>query len=139
MRALQTLRTYRVDGIMLNSSEISASAASLDLCKQMMAAGKPIILSGIAEAGIEADRLGLRNEAAVAKAVRYLLGKGHKRIGFVGGRCEAVAMSQRHRGYARALKEAAVKVPADFSIFSDGSMPAVCKQVDEHHASVSAG
>jgi DNA-binding LacI/PurR family transcriptional regulator len=129
LRALQTLQTYRADGVMLNSSELSASPQALELCQRMLDAGKPVIFSGVSEPGIPADMIGLHNEAAVAKAVRYLIAKGHRRIGFVGGRRETVAMKERHAGYLKALAEAGLQVPGDFSLFSDGSLPSVSKQV----------
>ena len=129
LRALQTLQTYRVDGIMVNSSEVSASPEALELCQRMIDSGKPVVFSGLSDVNIPADMLGLHNEASVAKAVRYLIAKGHSRIGFVGGKRESKAMTQRHQGYLNAMAEAGLTMPEGFSLFSDGSLPSVSKQV----------
>lgn len=131
-RALRTLQSYRVDGIMLNAAERPVNKESLVICKQFIELGKPVVLSGEIQAKLPgADRIQIRNEAAVSKAVRYLASKGHKRMGFIGGLRESRAMQQRHQGYLNGLKESGLGWGEEDSIFSGGSLSDVVSSVTE--------
>jgi|GEM_PF-3906719 len=131
-RALRTLQSYRVDGVMLNASEHPVGEESLDICRQFIGSGKPVVLAGeIREKLVGADRIQIRNEAAVSKAVHYLISKGHQRIGFIGGFEGSCAMQQRYRGYLDALQEAGILATEGFSIFTNGNLSEVVAHVTE--------
>jgi LacI family transcriptional regulator len=55
------------------------------------------------------------------EAVEYLLGLGHRRIGFIGGRPEIMSSGRRLKGYRDALIQAGIEIdeslilPGDFS------------------------
>ncbi|GAA2727730.1 LacI family transcriptional regulator [Cellulomonas aerilata] len=53
------------------------------------------------------------NFAGASTATRYLLGLGHRRIGFLGGRPDLESSRQREDGYRSALAEAGVAVDPD--------------------------
>ena len=63
---------------------------------------------------------GMNHQGAV-DAVKYLIGLGHRRIGFIGGRPEIASAILRLNGYQDALKEAGIPVddalimPGDFT------------------------
>lgn len=131
-KALRTLQSYRVDGVMLNAAERPVGEESLDICRQFIESGKPVVLSGEIQAELPgADRIRIRNEAAVAKAVRYLASKGHERIGFIGGLRQSRAMQQRHKGYLRGLKENGLERVDGASIFPGASLPEVISSVTD--------
>jgi LacI family transcriptional regulator len=61
------------------------------------------------------------NYHGALEAVEYLLGLGHRRIGFIGGRPEIMSSGRRLKGYQDALTQAGIKIdeslilPGDFS------------------------
>lgn len=131
-RALRTLQSYRVDGVMLNAAEQPVGKKSLEICRQFIELGKPVVFAGeIREKLVGADRIQIRNQAAVSKAVHYLIAKGHRRIGFIGGTEGSFAMQQRYRGYRNALRQAGIVAEAECSIFTNGSLSEVVASVTD--------
>lgn len=132
LRALKTLQSYRVDGVMLNASERPVGAQSLEICRQFLAQGKPVVLSGEIKANLPgADRVHIKNEISVSKAVRYLRTKGHERIGFIGGLEVSRAMQQRYQGYLNALKELGLRHQKDYSVFTEGQLSDVISSITD--------
>ncbi len=131
-RALRTLQSYQVDGLLFNASELPAGKSSLAICRQLIAQGKPLILSGeLARILPGADSLHIHNDRAVAKAVRYLISRGHKRIGFIGGLKESRAMQQRHQGFQLAMDEAGLDPDPAATIFTGGDLSTVVPMVTD--------
>ncbi len=62
------------------------------------------------------NQLWVDTREAVRKTTAYLIGRGHRNIAFFGDYRE----SSRHQGYCRALREAKISVPAEWSVFSSG-------------------
>lgn len=58
------------------------------------------------------------NYEGALEAMRYLIGLGHRRIGFIGGRPELVSASRREKGYRDALAQAGI--PYDESLVVNG-------------------
>lgn len=56
------------------------------------------------------------NEGSAYRAVRYLLGKGHRQIGYLAGKLRIRNFPLRERGYERALAEAGVVPQARFRV-----------------------
>lgn len=131
-RALRTFQRYRVDGVILNAAEQPVGKDSLEICRQFIALGKPVVFAGeIREKLAGADCIHIRNQAAVSKAVQFLISKGHRRIGFIGGFKGSFAMQQRYRGYLDALRQAGIVAEAGCSIFTDGSLSEVVASVTD--------
>ncbi len=81
---------------------------------EVMEAGRPIDMN-----------VGLSHLKAGAMMGRHLIGRGYRRIGFVGGRLEAdYRAMQRYRGLDRALAEAGLERRPPFA-HSDSSSPEV--------------
>jgi len=83
--------------------------------------GSPLICHGDVPVELAVDRLQLRNDAAMAKAIRYLVTKGHQRIAFLGASPEDAAMRHRLVGYRQALSEAGVPFREDFILTGEPS------------------
>jgi DNA-binding LacI/PurR family transcriptional regulator len=58
------------------------------------------------------------------QAVRYLIGKGHRRIGFITGRPDASDSADRLEGYRQALKEAGIAFDESLVVPGDYTIPA---------------
>lgn len=59
------------------------------------------------------------NHAGILAAMEYLLGLGHRRIGFIGGRPDLECSEQRLQGYKDALREAKLALDPDLIIIGD--------------------
>lgn len=66
---------------------------------------------GVAAPFVESD-----NYTAVRQAVEYLVGMGHRRIGFVGGALEIANMEDRYKGYLQHMAEFGLEVDRDWVI-----------------------
>lgn len=56
------------------------------------------------------------NEGSVYRAMRHLIGKGHRNIGYLAGRLRIRNFPLRERGYRRALEEAGLLVRDDWRV-----------------------
>lgn len=66
------------------------------------------------------DAIVIANEDASFRAVRYLIGRGHRRIGYLGGSLRIQNFRYRKRGYLRALDEAGI-VKSDLPVVTLGT------------------
>ncbi len=60
------------------------------------------------------------NEGGAYLATKYLIERGHKRIGLIGIGLETSFMWERYKGYERALKEAGIGVEEDLIVKMEG-------------------
>lgn len=74
---------------------------------------------GSAQLDAEEHMVASNDREAVAKAVAYLIGRGHSRIGFVAGPEGFRSAAERALGYGDALDNAAI--PADPAIMAEGN------------------
>jgi LacI family transcriptional regulator len=58
------------------------------------------------------------NHVGAVSAMEYLIGLGHRRIGFIGGRTDLQSGNQRREGYECALQQA--NIPLDPDLIQDG-------------------
>jgi LacI family transcriptional regulator len=68
----------------------------------------PVVLIDRILDGLDSDSVVLDNRAAVMEATRYLLGLGHRRIGFISGTIESYTGRERLESYYAALEEAGI-------------------------------
>ncbi|GAB4456191.1 MAG: LacI family DNA-binding transcriptional regulator [Armatimonadaceae bacterium] len=71
--------------------------------------GYPVVSAGSTLPDRGLTCVDVDNIAAAQQAAEYLLQKGHRKIGFVGGQPTHLAAFLRHAGYERALNEAGVE------------------------------
>ena len=94
----------KVDGLLL------AETASRGLLDKAAELDVPCVLinSSIDEVDLPFDSLGVNNRAGARKAVSYLIGLGHERIGCIRGPVSSRAANDRYEGYLHALEEAGI-------------------------------
>lgn len=101
--ALQMLRRYRVDGVILASSTLSAEFAS-----SFRAADLPVVHSfGRWSPSPAVNLVGVDNRACGRLAAQTLIARGYRKIAFLGGPQGATSTQDRLAGFC----EAALKVP----------------------------
>lgn len=110
---LRMLESHRVDGLVLISSRLSE-----EMLAEAIARWRPIVL--VNRTPYE-DRPGvgwvLVDDAQGARtAVRHLLERGHRQIGFLAGVPSSRSGRERLRGYREALAEAGIDAPASWAV-----------------------
>jgi LacI family transcriptional regulator len=82
----------------------------------------PIVLVDRKPADFEADSIMLHNIEGSYKATQYLIGKGHRDIGFLAFNYDGEdgTMQERVRGYRKALLEAGLQPNEDYIILAEG-------------------
>ena len=81
--------------------------------KVIEASGVPVVLIDRICEGIEADAVVLDNQRAVFDAIGYLIGLGHRRIGYISGSLDTSPIHDRRLGYDQALRAAGLPVSED--------------------------
>lgn len=110
------MRDRMVDGLII--SPIGNDKA---LHKVVSQTDIPVVLIDRKLRGVECDFVILDNKAAVIEAAQYLIGLGHRRIGFISGMVDSFPGRERLAGYRAALEEAGL--PADDSLVRLGNFP----------------
>ena len=110
------MRDRMVDGLII--SPIGNDKA---LRKVVSQTDIPVVLIDRILGGVECDFVVLDNKAAVMEAARYLIGLGHRRIGFISGMVDSFTGRERLAGYYAALDEAGL--PPDSSLVQLGNFP----------------
>ncbi|MCG8451830.1 MAG: LacI family transcriptional regulator [Spirochaetales bacterium] len=111
---LKVLGEKRVDGIIFTSewvtSEYALALKKLDV---------PVVLVATNSWQYSFPSIRTEDKAAAYSAVRYLIEKGHRRIGMVGGtHSDKIAGIPREEGYFEALEESGI--PRDTTMVSHG-------------------
>ncbi|WP_164215922.1 LacI family DNA-binding transcriptional regulator [Virgibacillus sp. YIM 98842] len=114
-RLISTMLENRVGGLLLCPVSESSSE-TVDRIKQL---NIPIVL-GIRElSGLACDYVGLDYKTGAYTAVTHLLGKGHKRVAFIGGIFESTTWTERMIGYRIAHEEAGIEIDDKLIIDSE--------------------
>ncbi len=99
----QSLLEKRIDGILMNS----VSALSQEQQAQLEASAVPIVLLNRSPSKQRFSTVCADNESGGALAAKYLLGLGHRRIAHLTGPRQHGNLTDRERGFIRALQTAA--------------------------------
>lgn len=98
--AVQLLRRYSVDGVILASSTLPA-----DLARSFAEAGLPLVHSfGRLVDPPQVNQVGIDNVAAGRLAAEVLLARGYRRLGFLGGPESATSSQDRLEGFLQATR-----------------------------------
>jgi LacI family transcriptional regulator len=100
-----SLRERRVDGIIV----VPASHDHAYLHDERRA-GTALVFVDRPASYLDADSVVSDNEGGAAEAVRHLLRRGHRRVGFLGDLLSIATAAERLRGYSQALEAAGVAV-----------------------------
>src|SRR5271169_479750 len=102
MQYVQSLLEKRIDGIMMNS----VSMLNHEQQAKLADSGVPIVLLNRPAANHTFSTVCADNESGGALAGRYLLGLGHRKIAHLTGPRQHGNLSDRARGFVRALQAA---------------------------------
>lgn len=115
---LSRLLDKRADGIIL---EPHNSQQDRDLIEQIQRNGIPLITILRRYPGLDFPYVVVDNESGGYVATRYLIDRGHRKVGHLEGPLNADTSEPRKRGYYRALREAGIEpgpewtTPAQFN------------------------
>src|ERR1700674_1926051 len=131
MQYVQSLSEKRIDGIMMNS----VSMLSREQQAQLAASGVPIVLLNRPATNHTFSTVCADNESGGALAAQYLLGLGHRKIAHLTGPRQHGNLSDRARGFVRALQSAEnpvqpIVLHGKFNF--DGGTELTRKLLDEH-------
>jgi LacI family transcriptional regulator len=90
----------RVDGLLIMSPHLDASALADNLPRAL-----PVVLMNTRSNGVEVASLTVDNYGGACAMVRHLVGRGHKAIAFIGGPDPNFEAQERLRGYGEALAQ----------------------------------
>jgi LacI family transcriptional regulator len=99
-RMLQVLREHQVDGLIASPPESPAISRGL---LEARASGVEIVLLGMKLDPAVADRVVADTYEGAVAAVSHLIGLGHERIGFIGGKTARGLTLGRRQGYLDGL------------------------------------
>ncbi|MBW5445585.1 LacI family DNA-binding transcriptional regulator [Cohnella sp. CFH 77786] len=108
-------RTLRIDaGIVLGASSLPSEMAGI---RQMSEANLPCCVMDQHFADIRIGTVAADHVEGAYRAVRHLLGRGYRRIGFLNGSPQYSNSADRLAGYRKALKEAGIE-PDDSLLYA---------------------
>jgi len=119
-RLLSTMMEHRVGGIILSA----VPGCPGEAIEPVRSWGIPVVLVGRKVPGVDCDYVGVDNVAGGQLAVNHLLGKGHRRIGFLGGLAKMSSWQGRKQGYDDALCQAGIAI--DDSLVIEGPSTMEC-------------
>jgi len=115
MRAVRSLHEHRVDGILVNSSRVGR--LYMPLLAEM---NVPIVLINNEQPGEFIHSVTIDNLRSGRDATSYLVGLGHRRIGYVGNQFGLQADTERFSGYRQILEEADIGFSPELVVHGDG-------------------
>lgn len=92
------VRERQVDGIIL------VGAMNQELVRKLRKANVPLILIDTRTSVTDCPQVLIDNENGAFRATKYLIERGHRRIGFISGELSIPSFTQRLNGYKKALK-----------------------------------
>jgi LacI family transcriptional regulator len=102
---LRLLRSRRVDGLIM-----APAGAEGDYDCAFVEANAPVVFIDRKISVVPVDTVLVNNQEGTRRAVEYLVGLGHRRIGLIAGRSHLSTTRERTQGYRQALVEGAVSV-----------------------------
>lgn len=89
-----------------------------DVVGQLLNQGMPLVfVDSVAPGGLQTDHVGTANVAAAKRCVKHLLDLGHRRIVCITDTDLPPAISDRIKGYWRAMRQAGLGAPGQNSLF----------------------
>ena len=113
-RLLKAMNGRQIDGLLFCPAEGTTSAT----IKMLDSWGLPSVLVSRQVSDSEFDYTGADNRSGAMMALEYLIGKGHRRIAFLGGKSDSSARKERVQGMQKALHNAGLEWDETLSITS---------------------
>lgn len=111
-RDLQVLAARKLDGLIIASAQ---RHRDLEMFKALERSGTPYVLIDRMVAGLDANYVGVKDEAVGVIATEHLIAQGAKRIAHIRGPAVSTGRA-RMRGYRQALARRKLKVRADYIV-----------------------
>lgn len=126
LHLLNTMLGKQVDGIVFMGGKITKSHV-----EEFKKSPVPIVLAATIEENHEIPSVNINYEEAAFDAIKSLIDKGNKRIGFVSGPFDDPINHLKLEGYQRAIKAAGLNDDEDLLITGDYSHDSAIEAVDE--------
>ena len=114
---LQKFLGHGIDGLLLAPSGNSTKTLLADVAARHV----PFVLIDADVPGIQADKVLGDNHKAAQELTEHLLGLGHTRVAYIGGRTDISTAQERASGYRAALKQRGIKVNSGYFYTTDFS------------------
>ena len=115
---VSTLHKYQLDGIIV----LAAQKEFVPTIRQLRDSKIPIVTIGVTFPELADLGFGTDHQAISCQATNYLIRKGYRRIGILSGmRYSSSDVSERERGFSKAMYEAGLPVDPDWIIHADTS------------------
>lgn len=111
LSALDLFRSYGVDGILVNGSEGELPKPAIERLDQFREEKRAVILLGRNTEDHGLDQADVANAAGIEGMVDHLVGRGHDRLAFIGGRPTNGAFQARHEGFLRGVERHGLELP----------------------------
>ncbi len=108
-RIMTALRSYRIDGILLASTE-DARGHEVSHIADVVNGGVSVVCLDRTVPDVETDAVLLDNVGGARECVLHLIEQGHRRIGIITGSLHLQTGYERLQGYKRALEQAGLPV-----------------------------
>ena len=108
-RILESLRSYRIDGVLLASTE-DALAHDASHIAMILNGGVSVVCLDRTVPDVPTDAVLLDNVGGARECVKHLIDQGHRRIGIVTGNLHVQTGYERLLGYKKALADAGLPV-----------------------------
>ncbi|WP_345460405.1 LacI family DNA-binding transcriptional regulator [Actinoallomurus oryzae] len=105
--SIQTILAQRVAGLI-----IAPTGTDFSFLAQEAEFGSAIVFIDSAPLGLTADAVITTNTASTRHAVAHLIGRGHRRIGYIGHPPQGYGAPKRWLGYCQALRNAGIEADA---------------------------
>jgi LacI family transcriptional regulator len=114
-RIVSALRSYRVDGILLDA----APGNDTNHIRRILASGVAVVCLDRQVSGVAADAVLLDNVRGGRECVRHLIQAGHRKIAIITGPLKTQNARERLQGYEEALREADIPLDKMFILEGD--------------------
>lgn len=114
-KAVNTLRSKRVDGILISSSQ---TVKDFSFYREIIKSGMPVVFFDRCVEGIGASCVSVNDRASSRLIVRHLIDHGYKKIAYLSGPPNVTIGKERLSGYQEVLKEAELPLNSSWIIES---------------------
>ncbi|MEG0566132.1 MAG: LacI family DNA-binding transcriptional regulator, partial [Hungatella sp.] len=122
----------------VNDSDTAIVLLGTELCpedlKEFYGAHCPILLLDYWDYDMEFNAVVINNEDSIRKAVRYLLEKGHQKIGYLKGDFRIRGFKQRERGFWEAMRAGGHPVDPQLVVTLNTTMDGAYRSMSEYLA-----